>query len=80
MSADEIEARKKKAERGWLTDPPPPQPDRRYVPGEEHKWYLMTGAHRLLEQKLERERRATQDIADRYRYLKEQDRLRGDAR
>jgi hypothetical protein len=24
MSQDEIEARKKKAERGWLADPPPP--------------------------------------------------------
>ncbi len=26
MSQDEIEARKKKAERGWLADPPPPPP------------------------------------------------------
>ena len=80
MSIEEIEARKKKAERGWLADPPPPQRDWHYVPGEDHKWYLMTGAHRLLEQKLERERRAAQGIADRYRYLKEHDRHRGDAR
>ncbi len=41
MSEDEIEARKKKAERGWLADPPPPPP-REYIPGEEHKWRLMT--------------------------------------
>ena len=26
MSQDEIEARKKKAERGWLADPPRPSP------------------------------------------------------
>ena len=26
MSQDEIEARTKKAERGWLADPPPPWP------------------------------------------------------
>ena len=26
MSQDEIEARKKKAERGWLADPPPAPP------------------------------------------------------
>lgn len=26
MSEDEIEARKKKAERGWLADPSPPPP------------------------------------------------------
>ena len=26
MSQDEIEARKKEAERGWLTDPPPAPP------------------------------------------------------
>jgi len=26
MSQDEIEARKKRAERGWLADPPPPPP------------------------------------------------------
>ena len=34
MSHDEIEARKKRAERGWLKDPPPPPP-RAYIPGEE---------------------------------------------
>ena len=78
MSSDEIEARKKKAERGWLADPPP-RPPRETRPGEENKWYLMTGARHLLEQKRERERRAAQDIADRYRHLKEQDRRRGDA-
>ena len=27
MSQDEIEVRKKKAERGWLADPPPAPPD-----------------------------------------------------
>lgn len=42
MSEDEIESRKKKAERGWLADPPPPP--REYIPGEEHKWRVMMGA------------------------------------
>lgn len=36
MSQDEIEARKKKAERGWLADPAPPPP-REYIPGEERQ-------------------------------------------
>jgi hypothetical protein len=43
MSDDEIEARKKAAERGWLVDPPP-RPPRAMIPGEENKWYLMAGA------------------------------------
>jgi hypothetical protein len=50
MSDDEIEARKKAAERGWLADPPP-RPPRETIPGEENKWYLMMGARRLLERK-----------------------------
>ena len=77
MRPDEIEARKKKAERGWLGDPPraPPQA---YIPGEENKWYLMMGARHLLEQKREQERRAAQDIADRYRNFKTPDNARGD--
>ena len=44
---DEIEARKKKAERGWLADPSP-VPPRAYIPGEENKWYKMMGATYLL--------------------------------
>ncbi|WP_293311699.1 hypothetical protein [Mycolicibacterium sp.] len=47
MSQDEIEIRKKKAEQGWLADPPPPQ--RQYVPGEEHKWRRMMGGRYLAE-------------------------------
>lgn len=47
MSQDEIEARKKKAERGWLADPPP-KPPRPYIPGEEHKWRRMMGARYLI--------------------------------
>ena len=77
MSHDEIEARKKKAERGWLADPPP-SPPQTYIPGEENKWYLMMGARHLLEQKRERERRVAQDIADRYGYFTTQDNGRGD--
>ena len=56
MSQDEIEARKKKAERGWLADPPP-LPPRAYIPGEENKWFLMMGARDALERKRKRERR-----------------------
>jgi hypothetical protein len=56
MSHDEIEARKKTAERGWLADPPPPPP-RAYIPGEENKWFLMMGARDALERRRERERR-----------------------
>jgi hypothetical protein len=56
MSQDEIEAREKRAERGWLADPPPPPP-RAYIPGEENKWYLMMGARDALERKRKRERR-----------------------
>ena len=56
MNPDEIEARTKRAERGWLADPAPPPP-REYIPGEESKWYLMMGARNLLELKRERERR-----------------------
>lgn len=52
MSQDESEARKKRAERGWLADPPP-QPPRPAIPGEENKWYLMMGARHLLAQKQE---------------------------
>lgn len=33
---DEIEARKTKAERGWLADPPLSRP-RAYIPGEKNK-------------------------------------------
>lgn len=50
MSQDEIEARKLKAERGWLVDPPP-KPPRTPIPGEENKWYLMMGARHLIERK-----------------------------
>ena len=56
MNPDEIEARTKRAERGWLADPAPPPP-REDIPGEENKWYLMMGARNLLELKRERERR-----------------------
>jgi hypothetical protein len=56
MNHNESEARKKKAERGWLADPAPPPP-REYIPGEENKWYLMMGARNLRELKRERERR-----------------------
>jgi hypothetical protein len=52
MSKQEIEARKKAAERGWLADPPP-RPPREMIPGEENKWYLMMGARHLLEKKRE---------------------------
>ena len=39
---DEIEARKKKAERGWIVEPPQPYPD--YSPGEEiDRWYAVIG-------------------------------------
>ena len=42
MSQDEIEARKKKAERGWLADPPPPPP--RSQPHDHiDKWRRMYG-------------------------------------
>jgi hypothetical protein len=50
MSKEDIEARKKKAERGWLADPAP-QPPRQAIPREENKWYLMMGARHLLERK-----------------------------
>jgi hypothetical protein len=50
MSRDEIETRKKKAERGWLADPPPQLP-RQAIPGEWNKWYPMMGARHLLERK-----------------------------
>ena len=56
MTHNEREARKKKAQRGWLADPAPPPP-RKYIPGEENKWYLMMGARNLREPKRERERR-----------------------
>jgi len=56
MTHNESEARKKKAERGWLADPAPPPP-REYIPGEEARWYLMMGARNLLELKRERELR-----------------------
>ena len=56
MNNNEIEVRKKKAERGWLADPAPPPPWE-YIPGEEAKWYLMMGARYLLELKRERELR-----------------------
>jgi hypothetical protein len=64
ISGEEIEARKKAAERGWLADPPP-RPPREMIPEEENKWYLMMGSRRLLDKKRERERRAVQEIADR---------------
>lgn len=39
---EEIEKRKKKAERGWLVEPPVPYPD--YSPVEEiEKWYAVIG-------------------------------------
>ena len=50
MNHNEIEVRKKKAERGWLADPAPPPPQE-YIPGEENKWYLMMGARYLRELK-----------------------------
>ena len=56
MSQDEIEARKKRAERSWLAGPPP-LPPRAYIPGEENKWFLMMGARHVLEEKRDRERR-----------------------
>jgi hypothetical protein len=51
MSQDSSEARKLRAERGWLADPPP-RPPRETIPGD--KWYLMMGARHLLEKKRER--------------------------
>lgn len=45
MSRDEIEARRRRAERGWLADPPPPP--RKAIPGEQNKWFLMRGARHL---------------------------------
>ena len=56
MSHDEIAARKKPAERGWLADTPP-SPPRAYIPGEENKWFLMMGGRDALERKRKRERR-----------------------
>ena len=47
-SDDEIEVRKKRAERGWITESPP-TPPRMLRPGEEKKWYLMMGATNLLQ-------------------------------
>ena len=42
MSQDEIEARKKKAERGWLADPPPAPPES--LPAHHiDKWWRMHG-------------------------------------
>lgn len=43
MSRDEIEARKKKAERGWLADPPPPPPRWREPHDRVDKWRRMFG-------------------------------------
>ena len=40
MSQDEIEARKKEAERGWLTDPPPRTP-KPLPPHHIDKWRRM---------------------------------------
>lgn len=56
MTHNETEARKKKAERGWLADPEPPPPQE-WIPGGENKSYLMMGARYLLELKRERELR-----------------------
>ena len=61
MSQDEIEARKKKAERSWLADPPP-LPPRAYIPGEENKWFLMMGARDALERKRKRKRERRGDV------------------
>ncbi|MGV1004870.1 MAG: hypothetical protein ACOYEV_08915 [Candidatus Nanopelagicales bacterium] len=48
MSEEDIEARKRKAERGRLVDTKPPPP-REAIPGEENKWYLMMGAQHELD-------------------------------
>lgn len=40
MSDEQIEARKKKAERGWLADPPPPSPQPH---DRTDKWRRMYG-------------------------------------
>ena len=44
MSQDEIEARKKKAESGWLTDPPPAPP--RWLTPEERAARAVAGNRR----------------------------------
>ena len=59
---DDIEDRKRRAERGWIAETPP-KPASPYRPGQETKWYLMMGARRLLEEKAARERASAQDLA-----------------
>ena len=70
---DEIEYRKKRAERGWIAETPPAPAtlDRR---GNDTKWYVMMGARRLLEEKVERDRTLAEDLAARYADLREKDR------
>jgi hypothetical protein len=62
MSREEIEARKKKAARGWLADPAPPP--RQAIPGEWNKWYPMMGARHLLERTSVAAERYTGDGGD----------------
>lgn len=70
---DDIEDRKRRAERGWIAEPPP-MPANPYRPGQETKWYLMMGARRLLEEKVARGRASMQDLAARHARPRERDR------
>ena len=51
--SEEIEARKKKAERGWIAEPPEP---RQPLPSAHiDKWFTMMGARYLLRERHEGE-------------------------
>lgn len=69
---EDIEDRKRRAERGWIAQPPT-RPASPYQPGQETKWYLMMGARRLLEEKVARERALAQDFAARHAGLRKRD-------
>jgi len=45
--SDEIEARKTKAQRGWIADPPPAVVES-LPPHHVSKWFTMMGARNLL--------------------------------
>jgi len=50
---EEIEARKKKAERGWIGEPPAPRQP--LPPAHIDKWFTMMGARYLLRERHEGE-------------------------